>query len=103
MITHLRNVKKDAEGNFYEADHLDGDADMYAIMKELLKPQLQSRRSLPFRPDHRHQMLDDFKNITNPGYSAIGRYADLQNYAGWNREFCVRCRKKVKRIVYRTG
>ncbi|WEA03748.1 mannonate dehydratase [Mucilaginibacter sp. SJ] len=95
---HLRNVARQPDGSFYEADHLTGSVDMYAVVKAIINEQMarknagRSDMAIPMRPDHGHKLLDDFNYETYPGYSVIGRLKGLAELRGLEMG--------IKRILY---
>ena len=95
-FAHLRNVTREPDGSFYEAEHLDGDSDMVAVVAALLDEETRRRAEgrpdweIPMRPDHGHLLLDDVGKKVNPGYSCIGRLKGLAELRGVMRALATR-------------
>ncbi|MCE0497043.1 MAG: mannonate dehydratase [Methylacidiphilales bacterium] len=87
---HLRNVRREADGSFFEAGHLEGSTDMAAVMEAIIeeldaRAARGDRKPLPMRPDHGHRMLGDLQHSFYAGYSAIGRLRGLAELRGLER------------------
>lgn len=87
-FAHLRSVKREANGSFQEAEHLNGDTDMIALMQVLLTEESHRREvgrddaEIAFRPDHGHAILDDLNRNSHPGYPLLGRMRGLAELRG---------------------
>jgi mannonate dehydratase len=87
-FAHLRNVAKEPDGSFIEAEHLGGDTNMVAVVRTLMREQERRKAAgdanwrIPFRPDHGHELLDDTNRKTHPGYPLIGRMRGLAEIRG---------------------
>ncbi|MFY9646048.1 MAG: mannonate dehydratase [Terriglobales bacterium] len=87
-FVHLRQVTRESDGSFHEAEHLDGSSDMVGVIRSVLEEEAQRRRAgradheIPMRPDHGHLLADDIGKKVNPGYSLVGRLKGLAELRG---------------------
>src|SRR5271156_2888957 len=87
-FAHLRQVTREPDGSFYEADHLGGSSDMLGVIRAIMEEEMRRRRAgrpdheIPIRPDHGHLLADDIGKKVNPGYSLVGRLKGLAELRG---------------------